>query len=144
MDDLLTISRIQSFFQKVNKTDECWEWTAHTLPNGYGTFSLLSRPYLVHRIAYFLYKGELTDGLQIDHLCRNRRCVNPEHLEEVTPRVNTLRGISPSALNYGKPSCKNGHRFSKENTYIRRDRNKGRECKTCRYLSVKKFQLKGD
>lgn len=70
----------------------CWEWTASVGNNGYGHFFPAAGTMdLAHRMAYMLVKGDIPEGLQIDHLCRNKRCVNPDHLEPVTPRENTQR-----------------------------------------------------
>lgn len=84
-----------------------------------------------HRFAYELLVGPVPEGMQLDHLCRNRWCCNPEHLELVTPRENTLRGVGPSAVNAVKTHCKNGHEFTPENTRV--DQRTGeRGCWTCR------------
>lgn len=83
----------------------------------------------VHRVAYEAAKGPIPEGLHIDHLCRNRACCNPDHLEAVTKRVNTLRGVGPTAQNSAKTHCKWGHEFTPENT---RQRKGGRECLACK------------
>lgn len=80
------------FWAKVTKTDTCWLWTAVTLPNGYGLVTINKRKIYVHRWSYEATKGPIPDGLVIDHLCRVRNCVNPDHLEAVTNQVNILRG----------------------------------------------------
>ena len=81
------------FWSKVNKSDSCWEWTGLTVGNGYGRFwdANTGRMALAHRLAYEMVRGAIPPGLHIDHLCRNRKCVNPEHLEAVTQRVNNMR-----------------------------------------------------
>jgi hypothetical protein len=83
------------FLSRVNKTDSCWLWTAHVHPvTGYVQFRIGGRGgkmVLAHRWSYEHYVGAIPAGLQIDHLCRVRHCVNPEHLEPVTPSENTLR-----------------------------------------------------
>lgn len=108
----------ERFWEKVIKKgkDECWEWIG-CKSNGYGRFSVLAENGLVHRYSYKLHKGKIPKGLTIDHLCRNRQCVNPKHLEAVTHRVNILRGVGASAKNAKKTHCKRGHLFSKKNTY---------------------------
>lgn len=118
------------FWAKVNKTADCWVWTASTYPNGYGIFSIghgvLSA---AHRVAYQLVIGPIPDGLELDHLCRNHLCVNPCHLEPVTHRENTLRGRSQSALNAKVTHCPKGHSYDETNTGIRP---KGeRSCRAC-------------
>lgn len=83
----------------------CWEWQGTRNPCGYGCFRVDGRNTKVHRWAYEHYRGPIQAGMQIDHLCRNRACANPDHLEVVTPHVNLLRGISPPAVNATKSVC---------------------------------------
>jgi hypothetical protein len=127
------------FWARVNKTAAggCWEWTstAKTRPDryGYGLYSTRingRRVQLVHRIAWELLRGPIPAGMQLDHLCRNRLCVNPDHLEPVTNRENTLRGTSPAARNALKTHCKHGHQLTPENIRDRGGLN-GRECREC-------------
>ena len=92
----------------------CWEWFGAKSPAGYGTISWLGRDRPTHRVAYELLVGPVPDGLQLDHLCRNRACLNPEHLEPVTNRENTRRGL----LGVLKTHCKHGHEYTTENTRI--------------------------
>jgi hypothetical protein len=110
------------FWRLVDKTDTCWNFTGSTA-RGYGQFSVQVAPgkwksRRAHRVAYELLVGPIPEGLQLDHLCRNRRCVNPDHLEPVTNRVNTLRGVTIVAAHAGKTHCDNGHEFTPENTYV--------------------------
>lgn len=95
----LTASEAASFTSKVLRLASCWLWVGAKTPEGYGAFSMRKRSFAAHRVAYTLYVGEIKAGLQIDHLCRRKDCVNPEHLEPVTPRENQLRrdGYSLSA-----------------------------------------------
>lgn len=104
------------FWVKVGQRGECWEWTGSLGNSGYGRYWSNGRSRLSHRAAYEELIGPIPDGWQLDHLCRNTRCVNPLHLEPVTPRENTLRGIGPSAINARKTHCRRGHEFSDENT----------------------------
>lgn len=77
----------------VDRTDGCWIWTGHVGKRGYGTvMGERRKPLLAHRVMYEKYVGPIPDGLQLDHLCRNRKCVNPKHLEPVTTQENTRRG----------------------------------------------------
>ena len=97
--------------------------------SGYGKLKHRGKYYLPHRVAYVLLRGEPDVGLQLDHLCRNRICCNPNHLEPVTARVNVRRGMSGKHSNHrkrtvinGVPVCKNGHGVAGDNAYIVRDR----------------------
>lgn len=123
----------ERFWSKVEKSPEgCWQWTASTVPGtGYATFYVSAQEPRVntHRWAYERFVGIVPPGLHLDHLCRNRSCVNPEHLEPVTPQVNTLRGISFAAENAAKTACPQGHPYDEENTYRRAGR---RYCLACR------------
>lgn len=83
-----------------------------------------------HRLAYEWAVGPIPPGAQIDHLCREPRCINPDHLEAVTQRENIVRGESPSAVNARKTHCLHGHEFTPENTYRRPD-DGNRQCRAC-------------
>ena len=119
---------IQRFWVKVDRREanECWPWKA-CLTDGYGYFKLNGHK-KAHRIAYELLVGPIPDGLTLDHLCRNRQCVNPSHLEPVTVKENLRRGFSPSAMNKRKAHCLNGHPLSGSNLYLHK---RGRACRTC-------------
>lgn len=115
---------------EINPDTGCWEWQLST-KLGYGQFALngtVTRQ--AHRYAYERMVGPVPSGLELDHLCRVRHCVNPEHLEPVTPRVNNLRSTSPSAFNAAKTRCVHGHEFTPENTLLRRD-GVSRTCRAC-------------
>ena len=108
----------------------CWLWVGTTSPNGYGRFWSKGRLAYAHRHAYERWVGPIPDGLQLDHLCRVRCCVNPGHLEAVTCRENLLRGETFQAANAAKTHCIRGHEFTPENTHVRKGG--GRDCRTCR------------
>lgn len=115
------------FWPKVNKeaSGGCWEWTAAKMPMGYGRFD----GKLAHRLAYELLVGPIPDGLVIDHLCRNKSCVNPGHLEPVQQGVNLLRGETVNATAAGRTECIHGHPFTESNTHITRSGR--RTCRRC-------------
>ncbi|MEU5302229.1 HNH endonuclease signature motif containing protein [Streptomyces noursei] len=108
----------------------CWEWTGGRTSDGYGTFWLDGRQQYAHRVAYETLRGPIPDGLVIDHLCRNRACANPAHLEAVTNRTNILRGVGFCASRAQQTRCVHGHAFTAPNTYIAP--NGTRKCRTCR------------
>ena len=115
----------------------CLVWQRPLNADGYGQMHYDGQGRYAHQVAYLLTHGELPAGLQIDHLCRNKACIEPSHLEAVTPRENTLRGISPSAVNATKTHCKRGHPFDEENTGYKP--NGARVCKECRAVSARKY-----
>lgn len=122
------------FWEKVDRhaASGCWEWTAYIGKDGYGRL-LIHRDggytkALVHRFAWELLVGPIPDGLDIDHLCRNRRCVKPSHLEPVTRRENLLRGVGVVATRAKQTHCKHGHTLA--DAYINKRGN--RDCRTCR------------
>ena len=120
----------------------CWRWTACQNRQGYGRFRLYGVTQNAHRILYRELVDRQLGGLQIDHLCREPSCVNPAHLEAVTPLVNTQRG----AGNGSQTHCPQGHPYSLTNTYIhyRGGRWSGfrRHCRTCNRECQRRFQAR--
>lgn len=108
----------------------CLTWTAYKL-DGYGRFSVGGKIWYAHRVAYEALVGPIPQGLMIDHLCRNRSCVNVEHMEPVTNRVNILRGDTVTAANAAKTHCPQGHEYTPENTHLHGPNGTGRRCRTC-------------
>lgn len=112
----------------------CWEWIGST-SRGYGRIrDEDGKGWPVHRLVYTRLVGPVQEPLQLDHLCRNRACCNPEHLEPVTPRVNTLRGESLQAQNAVKTHCPKGHPYEGDNLLVRVNkthRNGHRCCRAC-------------
>lgn len=132
----------ERLLSKVGATDDngCWGWTGYRNRLGYGVFSLLNPPTaslrknaLAHRFVYETLVGPIPDGLVLDHLCRNRACVNPAHLEPVSGGENVRRGG-----NSLKTHCHLGHEYTPENTYYRPDR-PGRRCRECIRICGRRF-----
>lgn len=121
----------ERLLRRTIQTEGCWLWTGSLLPGGYGTVSISMKPYLVHRLSWVVYRGEIPSGMVIDHMCRVRNCVNPDHLRVVTQRTNALENNTGiTALNAAKNVCVNGHPFTAENTTHRtRNGKKHRACK---------------
>jgi len=117
---------------KITATNErgCWLWGRATT-NGYGVVQHEGRIQRAHRVVFLLLRGQIADGLELDHLCRSRACVNPDHLEPVKQKVNNLRSESASAKHARQTHCRLGHAFTAENTYIAK-RAGGREERFCR------------
>lgn len=123
----------------------CVIWLGRMRPNGYGTFSYRGINRGVHRIAYELESGPIPDGLQIDHLCRVRSCINPAHLEPVTNAENTRRGLRPIQLKEARERathCRNGHEFTPDNI-VRIGPGAWRRCRICHYDSRNRSMKRG-
>lgn len=128
------------FWMKVSGGDvnTCWEWLGGVAGNGYGKYGLSQgvTP-IAHRYAYEHLVSEIPDDLQLDHLCRNRLCVNPWHLEPVTGKVNLHRApTSLATLNSAKTHCPQGHPYDAGNTYYRPTGK--RECRICRRMHLER------
>jgi hypothetical protein len=130
------------FWTKVDKTEDCWHWTAGK-SHGYGRFG--SKRYgcrkgqttMAHRIAYELLVGPIPEGMTLDHLCRDRGCCNPDHLEPVTLRENILRGGGFAAQHAAKTHCPQGHPYSGGNLLIEDGH---RRCRTCVRAKQKRYR----
>src|SRR5688572_14187578 len=105
----------------------CWEWAGSIIGNGYGQITIGQRRIYAHRFVYERERGPIPIGLELDHLCRNKRCVNPDHLEPVTHAEN-MRRSGPGAGNAIKTHCPRGHAYTPMNTYVYMNR---RNCRTC-------------
>lgn len=117
------------------RVDGCWTTSVGLSAAGYSYFQIGGRGGRMvasHRYAYEFAYGPVPDGLVLDHLCRNRACVRPDHLEAVTEQVNILRGASPSAINARKSHCHRGHPFSGDNLYVYPTGDRG--CRACSRL----------
>lgn len=111
---------------------ECWIWERTLSLKGYGVFSIGKKQYKAHRAIYEAVRGAIPEGLTLDHLCRQRSCVNPYHLEAVSSVENVMRGVSFGALNKLKTHCKRGHPLSGDNLYTRQSRRSGNMERACR------------
>lgn len=130
------------FWDKVQpQASGCWQWTGSRRGgSGYGDIGFgHTRSELAHRLAYSIMVAPIPAGMQIDHLCRNRQCVNPSHLEVVTPRVNSLRGQGFAAMNARKTHCVRGHPLIGANTLLYRG---WRYCRLCRRIFDQVRRLK--
>ena len=143
------VSASAALFSKVTPGwGGCWIFTGRITDDGYGAVRIGGEKIGAHRASYLLTYGTIPDGLQIDHTCHtesidcpggdtciHRRCINPSHLEAVTPRENTLRSRGLPALNALKTHCIHGHEFTPENTKWRRrsgaPHRTWRQCRTC-------------
>lgn len=131
----------ERFWPKVDKTGDCWLWTANTNNAGYG---LIWNPdegkkVYAHRTAYIMLRGPIPTGMSLDHLCHTTRCVNPDHLEPVTHRENILRSDAPPAVNARKNECPAGHPYDDFNTYTKPGSG-ARECRTCMARRAKEME----
>ena len=126
---LLPVPAVDRFWAKVNKTATCWLWTASCSSEGYGRINISGKSTYAHRWAYEQAHGPIPEGMHIDHLCRVRHCVNPEHMEVVTNRQNFTRGEHPNAKLHRSGHCKRGHPLTGSNVLVRQ--NGTRHCRAC-------------
>lgn len=131
MPHSFSITDVSKFARYINKTTDCWLWTGSKTLAGYGRIHLKGKNHYAHRLSVLFHTGKI-DELPLDHLCRNRICVNPAHLEHVTIAENVKRG--------GKAitQCRNGHKYTDENTYIKPNGN--RNCRTCITESSRRYR----
>jgi len=138
LNEWVNNSRISttSFYQD----EACWEWL-RSKNNGYGQYWIDGKSQYIHRVAYELFVGPIINGC-IDHLCRNRSCFNPNHLEVVSLGENVRRGTCPAAHNISKKVCINGHPFVGDNLrYVKTKSGYGRMCNKCLYERNKKWRI---
>jgi len=127
------------FFDKVSKADDCWNWTGYITDAGYGQFRFNGKTQRAHRVSYILKYGEISDNLVIDHLCKNKKCVNPKHLEAVSQKENVTRGLAGKINNFqiSKNACPKGHQYNRINKHGHRLCGKCRSEQTMRSKKLK-------
>ncbi len=125
----------ERFWKRVSKTPTCWNWTGKSDKKEYGRITHRGLQTNAHRVSWILLRGEIPEGLTLDHLCQNKRCVNPDHLEPVTRGENARRYM------LGRTHCKNGHEFNPINTRIAKKDGR-RQCRICHRFWQKNFETK--
>lgn len=135
---------VAKFNAKVIRRDGCWGWNGSLSKTGYARIHLSKNnktfSVLAHRVSYEMSVGPIAEGLTIDHLCRNRSCTNPDHLEVVSQGENTRRGMSPAMILATRECCNHGHEFTPENTKWKKDGEKRyRSCLACDRERQRKF-----
>ena len=131
--DKLTAYEIRAFQERYVKSESgCWNWDSKIDSNGYGRYKFAGVSAAAHRVSYTVSVGHISGGMVIDHLCRNRRCVNPEHLEMVTQQENIFRGESGAVLRsrHETNCCARGHEIVGENA-MPQSRNATPKCREC-------------
>jgi hypothetical protein len=117
-------------FNLADNDNGCWQWLGSQKSKGYGAFAVDGKTMCAHRVSWELAVGPIPAGMEMDHLCRNPGCVNPDHLEVVTRRENSLRGMSFAGVNARKTHCPQGHPYDEENTSTNTTTG-GRLCRSC-------------
>lgn len=112
----------------------CWNWIGPLVPAGYGRFNYLGQAHLAHRWAYEMLIRPIPEGLVVDHLCRNRQCCRPAHLDIVDTRTNLARGMSPTFIAVRTNRCKRDHELTEDNVYRRPGNPKQRFCRECQRI----------
>jgi len=137
----MTDADLRRFWAKVELPDPdtgCMNWLAGKFSNGYGQFRLGGSKYRAHRISYTLAYGEIPADKVLDHICRNRACVAPDHLETVSQRENVLRGEGLAAQQAARTNCPKGHAYEGDNLYV--DPRGRRHCRTCKRERARKYR----
>lgn len=130
-----------TFWPKVEKTATCWLWKGSRDSLGYGAVKVGGHTRRAHRVAWEFLREPIPPGLTLDHLCRVRHCVNPNHLEVVTLRENILRGMGVAANHARQTTCIHGHPLTPENSYCRSG-GRERRCRACGAASSRVYRKK--
>ncbi len=125
----------ERFWDKVQVVGDCMEWVGYVTWKGYGQFSVGTKMRASHRLAWEEANGPIPEGMQLDHLCRNRRCVDPLHLEVVTREENNRRGL----CGFARTHCKHGHELTSANLFRHARR---RLCKECQRQRTAKYKAR--
>lgn len=135
----LSEERKAKILSMVDRDGDCWEWTGYRNPKGYGQIEIAGSKRRAHRVIMTILHGsEIDPAIQIDHICRNRACCNPEHLRLVDHKTNAIENSAGlSAVNIRKTHCIRGHEFTHRNTYVNK-RTGYRSCRRCHadYVAV--------
>ncbi len=146
LSDFISVDQFEDIKKRLFKhsTPEpntgCHIWFGACYINGYGTIGVSKKVLSAHRVSYFVYKGDIPEDFVVDHLCNNKFCINPDHLEAKTQHKNILRSNAISVQNASKTHCNNGHEFTKDNTRI--NKQGSRDCITCLNERKKKYYQK--
>ncbi|MFC8463386.1 HNH endonuclease signature motif containing protein [Streptomyces sp. NPDC057250] len=136
-------NKLAEFYGKITRTENgCWEWQGPQTQAGYGRLNITNRYWYTHRLSHELHTGAIPAGMHVDHLCRNRICCNPAHLEPVSAQENTLRSpVAIAALNAAKTHCQYGHPLTDGNL-VSRPGSSGRCCRTCHLWHIRVSRAK--
>ena len=126
--------QVYRVFRRLKTGMGCWEWIGNKTRDGYGRVTLGKVEYRVHRVTYTWANGPIPDDLTLDHLCGNKACANPTHLEPVTIAINLARNAGR------RTHCKRGHVFDEANTYYPPGKNGGRHCRACQAAVGRVYQ----
>ena len=122
---------LERMSERIEYIADCWVWTGSVWPNGYGQLMHEGKHWLAHRLSYTLHVGPIPEGLVLDHLCRVPPCINPDHLEPVTLRINLARGMSPTAQVIRSGICHRGHALTASNLYTPPGDPRQARCREC-------------